>query len=304
MRYVIFLLALFFLVVSCSGEKPGNALYNYLTKEEQQILLHQGTERPFSGTYNSFYEAGTYHCKLCNLPLFTSESKFDSKTGWPSFDDFIKGAVETEKDGHRTEIHCSRCKGHLGHVFYGEKFTEKDTRHCVNSLSLQFYPKTGLSKAYFAGGCFWGVEYYLEMKRGVASVESGYMGGDVVNPSYKMVVAGKTGHVEVVEVLYDSTVVSYETLAKLFFEIHDPTQVDGQGPDIGPQYLSKIFVSNAEEKEIVQGLIAILKKSGYAVATTIESVEEFYKAETYHQDYYQRKGSTPYCHGYVQRFND
>lgn len=292
------------LFFSCSAEKESGTPYNRLTKEEQNIILFKGTEAPFSGRYTNFYKEGQYHCKLCNLPLFSSESKFNSKTGWPSFDAFIDNAVETEKDGHRTEIHCVRCKGHLGHVFYGEKFTDRDTRHCVNSLSLQFYPREGLQKAYFAGGCFWGVEYYLEMKRGVVSAESGYMGGDLLNPTYKMVTTGKTGHVEVVEVTYDSSLVSYETLARLFFEIHDPTQTDGQGPDIGSHYVSKVFVQTEQERVTIEKLISLLKKQGFAVATTIEDKAPFYKAEGYHQDYYQRKGTTPYCHGYTRRFND
>lgn len=300
-RFIMYLMFLLF-VTACTGEEKNSTPYNRLTAEEQKIILLKGTEPPFSGEYNSFYEKGQYHCKLCNLLLFSSDAKFDSKTGWPSFDSYIPDAVETEKDGYRTEIHCARCKGHLGHVFYNEGFTNKNTRHCVNSLSLQFYPDTGLKEAYFAGGCFWGVEYYLEMKRGVVSAVSGFMGGDIVSPSYKEVVSGKSGHVEVVAVTYDSTVVDYETLARLFFEIHDPTQKDGQGPDIGSQYLSRIFVGNTEERGIIKRLIKELEDKGFSIATEIKDEMPFYPAEAYHQDYYTRKGTVPYCHGYVKRF--
>lgn len=279
---------------------------NDLTDAETRVIVNKGTERPFSGKYYNTKDDGTYTCKRCDAPLYKSSSKFDSGCGWPSFDDEIKGAVKRIKDadGHRTEIVCSNCGAHLGHVFKGEGFTEKNTRHCVNSISLNFQKDKvdKIKKAYFAGGCFWGVEYYFEKVKGVESVVSGFMGGHIENPSYKDVVRGNSGHLEVVEVTYDSTKVSYETLVKLFFEIHDPTQRDGQGPDIGSQYLSGIFTSDKKEKEVVYKLVRILLKKGIKIATKLYESAPFYKAEDYHQDYYEKTGKKPYCHSYKKLF--
>jgi peptide methionine sulfoxide reductase msrA/msrB len=170
----------------------------------------------------------------------------------------------------------------------------------VNAKSTQELTK--IEKAYFAGGCFWGVEYFLEKAHGVLEVKSGYMGGSVKNPTYRDVSSGRTGHLEVVEVSYDANEATYEALAKLFFEIHDPQQSNGQGQDIGSQYLSAVFVSDEKEKQIVLNLIKILEQKGYKIATKVLSKEHFYEAEAYHQDYYEHKGSKPYCHGYVKRF--
>lgn len=154
----------------------------------------------------------------------------------------------------------------------------------------------------FAGGCFWGVEYFLQKSEGVISVVSGYTGGHKENPSYEEVCSGTTGHFEAVEVTYDPSLTSFETLARLFFEIHDPTQYDHQGPDFGEQYRSVVFYNNEEERQITLKLIGILKAKGYRVVTEVRPAARFWKAENYHQDYYSNKGTTPYCHGYTKRF--
>ena len=160
----------------------------------------------------------------------------------------------------------------------------------------------GIKKAYFAGGCFWGVEYYFNKEEGVLDALSGFMGGHTLNPTYQDICYKDTGHLEVVQVTYNPEMISYENLAKLFFEIHDPTQTNGQGPDIGSQYLSAIFVCNDEEKKTVEELISKLETSGLHVATKILEKQEFYVAEDYHQYYYQKTGKTPYCHSYTKRF--
>jgi peptide methionine sulfoxide reductase msrA/msrB len=274
-----------------------------LTQEEKRVIIDKGTERPFTGKYYNHKEAGTYHCKQCNAPLYKSVNKFDSGCGWPSFDDEIPGAVTRirDADGVRTEIICSNCEGHLGHVFTGERFTLKNTRHCVNSISLEFVPEKR-ERAIFAGGCFWGVEHLLQQQKGVISVVSGYTGGTTSTPDYREVSSGKSGHAEAVEVVYDASQISYKDIAKLFFEIHDPTQKDRQGPDIGTQYRSEIFYLDNSQKTVAEELIAILKSKGLNVQTKVTKASRFYKAEDYHQDYYVKKGTQPYCHIYTKRF--
>jgi peptide methionine sulfoxide reductase msrA/msrB len=292
--------------------KTNNMNYNKLTPEEERVIINKGTERPFTGEYDNFYEKGTYVCRRCNTPLYKSDSKFDAGCGWPSFDDAIPGAVTMipDKDGMRTEIICNNCGAHLGHVFTGEHMTAKDTRYCVNSISLKFIKDTSnvnntevkTEKAIFAGGCFWGVQYYFQKAKGVVSTQVGYIGGNKDNPTYKEVCSGTTGHVEAMEVTFDPSQTSYEDLAKLFFEIHDFTQTDGQGPDIGEQYLSEIFYLDDNQKATDEKLIKTLSDKGYKVATTLRKATTFWKAEEYHQEYYSKNGHEPYCHVWKKIF--
>lgn len=310
-KTVVILITLMMTHLPAEVLHPWKSKINTLTSFEKHVIVDKGTERAFSGQYVNSKEDGTYTCKVCGTPLYKSSDKFDSHCGWPSFDDAIPEAIKetADADGRRTEITCANCGAHMGHVFKGEGLTNKNVRHCVNSISLNFKKnelksvRPSLKKAYFAGGCFWGVEYYMEQMRGVKKVISGFMGGHVKNPGYYDVIKHKTGHLETVEVIYDPSRVSYEALAKMFFEIHDPTQTDGQGPDIGNQYLSAIFVSNNEERNAVNKLIKILEDKGLKIATKVLDKAPFYAAEEYHQDHYERKGGAPYCHRRTKRFD-
>jgi methionine-S-sulfoxide reductase len=159
-----------------------------------------------------------------------------------------------------------------------------------------------IQKAYFGGGCFWGVEYFFENYKGVQTAISGYMGGHIHDPGYKLVCSGTSGHIEVVEVIFDDEIVSYDELVKLFFNTHNCSQTNGQGPDIGSQYLSAIFYTNSTQKEIAQNVISVLKNKNINVATKLYSTlnTPFFKAEDYHQDYYYKTGKIPYCHSFKE----
>jgi peptide methionine sulfoxide reductase msrA/msrB len=312
MKYLLIIITAFlFFSTGCAQESPRRTMpvhLNKLTPEEERVILHKGTEAPFSGKYNDFFEKGTYVCRLCGAPLFRSTDKFKSDCGWPSFDDEIPGAVKRipDPDGIRTEIVCARCGAHLGHVFKGEHMTAKNTRYCVNSVSLEFIPDASKSEktdtAIVAGGCFWGVEYYMQRMPGVISTTVGYIGGHLKNPTYEEVCSHKTGYAEAVRVVFDPSKTNYEAVLKMFFDIHDPTQVNRQGPDIGDQYRSDVFYLNEGQKETAEMLIRILRQEGYNVATKVTPASTFWKAEAYHQDYYEKTGGTPYCHVFVNRF--
>ncbi|MFN3233889.1 MAG: bifunctional methionine sulfoxide reductase B/A protein [Gammaproteobacteria bacterium] len=278
-----------------------------LTPDVLGIVRDKGTEPPAGGEYNTVQTFGTYCCRQCGLALFRGVNQFHSGCGWPSFDEEISATVSRhpDVDGVRTEITCFRCNAHLGHVFHGENITEKNTRHCVNSLALDFIENEGVfdtEEAIFAAGCFWGVQALLKTLSGVLKTEVGYCGGDKDYPSYEQVCKGDTGHLEAVRVLYDPKVIPYKALTEKFFELHDPAQHNGQGPDIGTQYLSAIFYYDEQQRQIAESLIALLKNNGVIARTQVREMCVFWKAEAYHQEYYLKTGGAPYCHRWTSRF--
>lgn len=278
--------------------------YNALTPEEERIIVHKGTEAPFSGEYDDFFQQGTYVCRRCDTPLYRSQDKFRSGCGWPSFDDAIGENVHQslDADGRRMEITCTHCGAHLGHVFVGEKLTEKDTRHCVNSLSMTFVPEvveeSVLERATLGGGCFWCLEGTLRMLKGVRDVLSGYSGGTTENPTYEEVSRDRTGHIEVVQVVFDPRVLRYETLLEVFFTLHDPTTPARQGNDVGEQYSSVIFYHDEAQKKVAESVISSLTKKNIwedTIVTDLRPLQTFWEAEELHQQYYIKHPNQPYC---------
>lgn len=299
-----------------------------LSPEQFRILRTQGTERAFCGNLLDNKKHGVYSCAGCGLPLFSSDSKFNSGTGWPSFfQPIAKGNVTEKRDNShgmdRVEINCARCDGHLGHVFDdGPRPT--GLRFCLNSESLKFTDSTALATladaaaetsttkpatqpaasaakstatAVFAGGCFWCTEEAFEQLKGVVDVMSGYAGGPKELATYKAVCSGVTGHAEVIKITYDPAVISYDQLLTVFFDAHDPTTLNAQGNDRGTQYRSAIFYANEDEKKAAAAKIAALNASKVfrgPIVTTLEPLKEFFPAEDYHQDYARNNPDNPY----------
>jgi len=283
-----------------------------LTPEQYRITQNAGTERAFCGTLLDNKKDGMYVCVVCGLPLFKSEHKFISGTGWPSFfNPFDTAHVAEESDDtlgmSRVEINCARCNGHLGHVF-PDGPPPSGRRFCLNSESLEFFEEgqevpiesrpLSLETGYFAGGCFWGVEHGFQQVPGVISVESGYQQGKNDNPTYKQICNGDTGHAESVKVIFDPTKVSYEKLVRFFLHLHDPTQLNRQGPDYGTQYRSGVYTVGPEQQatatRVKAELQTIARFGGKPIVTEVEAAKRFWPAEDYHQDYIANTGRS--CH--------
>jgi peptide methionine sulfoxide reductase msrA/msrB len=287
-------------------------LASRLDPETFRITQKAGTEPAFCGNLLNNKKEGFYACVVCGLPLFSSRYKFDSGSGWPSFwREFDPAHVSRLRDDshgrERTEINCARCGAHLGHVFDdGPKPTGE--RHCLNSASLTFHEEGAelpaesrpvqTETAYFAGGCFWGIEHYFQEGPGVIDAVSGYMQGEAADPDYQQVCAHATGHAETVKVVYDPRRITYRRLLEAFFVLHDPTQLNRQGPDVGDQYRSGIWSVNDEQRKEAQAFIQEQQASprfvDKRIVTQVESARTFWPAEEYHQDYVARTGRA--CH--------
>jgi peptide-methionine (S)-S-oxide reductase len=310
-----------------------------LSPSQYQVLRRHGTEPPGSSPLNSEKRPGTFLCAGCGAPLFASDTKYESGSGWPSFFAAMDESVGTTTDrSHfmaRTEIHCRRCGGHLGHVF-PDGPAPTGLRYCTNGAALKFKPgkslaipsaeqalpgrampmrisarhvvldapmqapfPAGLEQAIFGMGCFWGAERKFWTLPGVFTTAVGYAGGATENPTYEEVCSGRTGHTEAVLVVYDPAKVSYDTLLQVFWENHDPTQGMRQGNDVGTQYRSAIYTTTAAQHEAAERSLAqyqaALASHGYGAITT-----ELRDAPPffYAEDYHQQylaKNPNGYC---------
>lgn len=272
----------------------------------QYVTQQCGTEPAFHNAYWNEHRPGIYVDINTGKPLFSSLDKFDSGTGWPSFTRPLANASIAERNDsslgmQRIEVHTNA--SHLGHVF--DDGPNGSLRYCINSASLRFVPYADLDKegysaykslfhfenATFAGGCFWGTQKLFENLSGVIAVTAGYSGGTTINPTYEEVSSGTTGHAESVQIIFDPAQISYRQLVDYFWRVHDPTQVDRQGPDVGTQYRSVIFYNSPEQQRIAEEsktAFAAKKVFDRPIATQIVPFKTFYPAEDYHQDYYKK----------------
>jgi len=303
-------------------EKTAEEWRELLPPEQFHITREAGTERRNSSPMCRLFEPGQYACVCCGTLLFDSGEKFNSGTGWPSFtqpikEDAIAYHIDSSYGMTRVEVTCNVCDAHLGHVFQNGP-EPSGLRYCINALSLNKIhaaeggkaeasaatetPKQPAeSKATFGGGCFWCTEAIFQQLKGVKKVESGYSGGDAHDPTYHEVCSGETGHAEVIEVTYDPTQITFEDLLRVHMSTHNPTSLNKQGADTGTQYRSIIFYRDAKEKAVAERtVVEYRERLGKRVFTEIKPFEQFYRAESSHQNYYRRNEGTGYCESVIE----
>ncbi len=328
---VIFIFTMFSYAISYANDADMTNKYedkiNNLDPLQHYITQKNGTEQAFKNEYWNHKEEGIYVDVVSGEALFSSLDKYDSGSGWPSFTKPINGTKITEKTDNslgvtRVEARSSKADSHLGHIFNDGPKEKGGFRYCINSGSLKFiskdklieegYPEyaklfeilpkgnEGYERAIVAGGCFWGVEELFKKFDGVIATQAGYIGGDTKKPTYNIVKTGTSGYAESVEIIFDPKKISYESILKYFFRIHDPTTLNRQGNDIGTQYRSTIFYIDNKQKNIAYNIIALAGRSGVfgdkEIVTKLEQAGVFYDAEEYHQDYLEKNPDGYTCH--------